>query len=323
MTAQDYIISELEKLNQPIKTAEVDPTKLEEAIFARVMSKKFRKLKASPFVIEFVKDSIHMAITEKKPIAIGCVHGGTKPWHFPEYPEVDWAELFVIIYHVQWMRYIAEVYEPGVWLEFYSMDVCQERMNNLPRSETDQYSKTFKDTIEFVRSYLPKDLKITYRRYGEDYADIRDYDTELDAAIAANSKKLDGALPAMTERQRYGTEMNVRPLPGQTDDPHWHEKVELIHMSVEDTPVFKAYIDDRRFIPSCPTPVEGTLIVGSTKKSLAKFWFAAGALEHTDKSYNQIVLTPKQLKSVKYNWEKVDLPGLVGKNFKRIRVVTP
>lgn len=321
MTAQEYIISELKKLREPIRHAETEPEKLEEAIYARVMSKKFRKLKASDFVKEFVKDSVHIAVSEGKPLAIGCAHGGTKPWHFPEYPEVDWAELFVIIYHVQWMRYIAEVYERGVWLEFYSMDVCLERMNNLPRSETDQYSASFIKIIEFVQQYLPENLTITYRRYGDDYDDIHDYDKELDIAIEANKKLLGGKLPTLTERQKYGTEMNVRPLPGQTLDPLWREKVELIHMSIEQTKTFVRYLEDRRFVPSCATPVEGTLTVGSTKKSLAKFWFAAGALEPKGDSFIEVVLTPKQLESLAFIWKDVKIKGLVGKNFSKIRIV--
>ncbi len=323
MTAQEYITSELEKLKQPIEASKVDPDKLEDAVLARVMSKKFRKLKASPFVIDFVKDSIKIAVSEGKPLAIGFVHGGSKPWSFDEYPEVDWSELFVMMYQIKWMRYIAEVYEPGVWLEFYSMDVCQERMNNLPRSETDQYTQTFKQTIDFIKHYLPDNLSITYRRYSDDYGDISDYDIELDAAIERTHEKLGRKLPDLSEAQKYATEMNVRPTVQQKKDPLWREKVEIIHMSIEDTETFKAYLDDRRFIPACPTPVEGTLVVGSTQKSIAKFWFGAGGLEkRSDGNYNEIVMTPKQLKKGDFLQENVHIDGLIGKNFNQIRVVS-
>ncbi len=322
MTAQEYIISELEKLKQPIEVSRVDPDKLEDAILARVLSKKFRKLKASAFVTDFVKDSIKIAVSQGKPLAIGFVHGGSKPWSFDEYPEVDWSELFAMMYQIKWMRYIAEVYEPGVWLEFYSMDVCQERMNNLPRPETDRYTETFKLTIEFVKQYLPENLSITYRRYSEDYDDISDYDIELDAAIERTRKKLGGKLPELTDAQKYATEMNVRPTEAQKSDPKWREKVEVIHKSVEDTEVFKAYLEDRRFIPACPTPVEGTLVVGSTKKSIAKFWFGVGGLEKTtDDDYNEIVMTPKHIKAGAFSWEAVHIDGLESKNFNQIRVV--
>jgi hypothetical protein len=140
MTAQAYIQSELEKLKQPTTHQDIGSASLDEAILARILSKKFRKLKVDQDTIDFCKESIKIALSENGPLSIGCVHGGTKLWRFDEYPEVDWAELFNMIYYAKWMRYIAEIYEPGVTLEYFSMDVVQLRLNNLPRAETDEYT---------------------------------------------------------------------------------------------------------------------------------------------------------------------------------------
>jgi hypothetical protein len=321
MTAQEYIATELDKLKQPITHVDIGETPLEEAVLARVLSKKFRKLKVDQDTIDFCKESIRIALSENGPLSIGCVHGGTKLWRFDEYPEVDWAELFNAIYYAKWMRYIAEVYEPGVVLEYFSMDVVQQRLNNLPRSETDQYTESFEKITEWMKQYLPNNIRFTHRRYGDAYKDLSEYDQELETAMKTVSDELGGKLPILTEEQRYMTELNVRVTPEQEKDPQWREKNELMHLAVERTKAMDDYVNDKRFIPVCPTPWPGVIATGSTKKSFAKFWYAVGALEHSGDSYNEIVLTPKQLKSARFGWQEVEFAGLMGKNFLKVRVL--
>lgn len=321
MTAQEYITAELEKLKQPITNVDIGNIPLDEAILARVLSKKFRKLKVDQDTIDFCKESIKIALSANRPLSIGCVHGGTKLWRFEEYPEVDWSELFNMIYYAKWMRYIADVYEPGVVLEYFSMDVVQLRLNNLPRSETDQYTQSFEKVIEWMKQYLPENIRFTHRRYGDAYKDLSEYDDELEVAMKTVSDELDGKLPVLTPEQRYMTELNVRITPEQGKDPLWREKNEHMHLAVERTKAMDDYVNDKRFIPVCPTPWPGVIATGSTKKSFAKFWYAVGALEPSNHSYNQIVLTPKQLKAARFDWESVTLRGLTGKNFSKIRVM--
>ncbi len=321
MTAQEYIASELEKLKQPITHVDIGNTPLEEAVLARVLSKKFRKLKVDQDTIDFCKESIRIAVNENGPLSIGCCHGGAKLWRFDEYPEVDWSELFNIIYYAKWMRYIAEVYEPGVVLEYFSMDVVQLRLNNLPRSETDLYTQSFVKIIDWIKQYLPKNITFTYRRYGDAYKKLSEYDLDLEQAMKTVLSELDGRLPVLTPEQIYMTELNVRVTPEQLQDPQWREKNELMHIALERTKAMDDYVNDKRFVPVCPTPWPGVIATGSTKKSFAKFWYAVGALEHSGNSYNQIVLTPKQLAKAAFDWEPVNLEGLQGKNFSRIRVL--
>jgi len=321
MTAQEYITTELEKLKQPITNVDLGDTPLEEAILARVLSKKFRKLKVDQDTIDFCKESIKIALSENSQLSIGCVHGGTKLWRFDEYPEVDWSELFNMIYYAKWMRYIAEVYKPGVVLEYFSMDIVQLRLNNLPRSETDQYTQSFEKIIEWMKQYLPNNIRFTHRRYGDTYKDLSEYDDELEVAMKTVSDELGGKLPVLTPEQRYMTELNVRITPEQEKDPEWREKNELMHQAVERTKAMDDYVNDKRFIPVCPTPWPGVIATGSTKKSFAKFWYAVGALEHSDGSYSQVVLTPKQLKASAFDWEDAKFVGISGKNFSRIRVI--
>ncbi len=321
MTAQEYVLSTLKKLAEPISMEDIGNTPIEDAIFAKVMSKKFRKVKADGTVIAVTKKAIAHSVKNNKPIIVNVIFGGNKLWHFDESPEIDWAELFVTTYLLRWMKSIASVYKPGAYLEYFSEDVVLENMNNLPRAETDQYSETFKTMLNWLQAYIPSGVSVGYKRYGDEYNDVSEYLAELEVAKAKVLKELGGKLPTLNEHQKEATELNVRLKPGQTDDPLWREKAELIHQSIERTETMERYINDTTMIPSCPTYFPGCIATGSTKKSYAKFWVAVGALEHAGDSYNELVLTPKQLESAKFNWEDVNIKGLKGKNFKRVRIL--
>lgn len=300
---------------------DIGNTPIEDAIFAKVMSKKFRKVKADETAISITKKAISLAVKDNKPISINCIFGGNKLWRLDESPEIDWAELFNVIYMARWLKSIASVYKPGARLEYYSEDVVLEAMNNLPKEETDQYSETFRTMLNWIKRYLPKPISITYRRYAEDYAKYEDFLAELEAAKEKVFKELGNKLPSLDEHAREATEMNVRLLPGQVDDPLWREKVELIHKSIERTETMERYLADPQYIQSCPTYFEGCITTGSTKKSYAKFWVGVGAVEPTENSYNAVILTPKQLASSDFDWEETRIEGLAGKNFHKIRVL--
>jgi hypothetical protein len=321
MTAQEHILSELQKLAEPVSVESINPASLEAAILAKVMSKKFRKLKADDDTITIAQKAIKLAVENSRPIAINVIFGGNKLWRLDEAPEIDWAELFATMYFARWLKSIASVYQPGARLELYSEDVVLENMNNLPRTETDRYSETFIAMLEWLKMYLPSNVSFSYRRYADEYSDIDDYYAELEVAKKKVLAELGGKLPVLNEAQRYATELNVRLNPGQADDPEWREKAELIHQSIERTPTMERYINDPQYIPACPTYFPGCIAIGSTKKSYAKFWVGVGALEMSDKGYSEVVLTPKQLEAAKFEWRGVHIEGLKGKNFNKIRIL--
>jgi len=119
MTAQDFIQQRLQELSTPEPLQEVPPDKLEKVILTKVLSKKFRKNKADDTAIELCKKAIRFAVANDKPIKVGLLFGGNKLWRFDEAPEVDWAELFNLIYFARWMKTIASVYEHGAEFEYY------------------------------------------------------------------------------------------------------------------------------------------------------------------------------------------------------------
>lgn len=323
MTAQEYIDSRLSGLRIFPEIAADQHTDSEELVRARLMSKKFRKLKATPACEEAVERVTKAAVKGQTPLTVSLLFGGNKLWRFDEAPEIDWAELFSLFYYVDWLKTVAAAHKPGVVLDYYSQDVSVESLNNVPRNETDKYSRTFREMLDWLAPYLPKGIQITYRRHFEEFNDPDDYYKELELGKQAVLKDNGGQLPKLTESMRIATELNVKLAPGQEVDPQWREKVELEHQAIFRTKTLGQYLSDPGIITISPTNYEGSdsIITGSTKRSYAKFWAGIGALERSGDSYDELVLTPKQLRLADFEWQDVQINGLRGKNFRKIRVM--
>jgi len=321
MTAQEYILSTLKALAEPVLIQDIDKIPLEDAIFAKVMSKKFRKTKADDDAIKITKTAIKYAVENKKPVKVGVLFGGNKLWRFEEAPEIDWAELFSLEYYIQWMKSIASVYEYGANFEYYSQNISIESLNGVPRSETDRYTDTFKAMLEWIKPYIPENITITYCLHADEYSDVSEYYAELEEGKKVILANGNGHLPELDDIQKASTELNVKLKPGQDDDPLWREKVELEHQAIFETKSLIPYLTDSTIIPTCPGAFPGLINPGSTKHSIAKFWAGVGALKKSGDDYHRMVLTPKQLESIEFDWQKVNIAGLSGKNFKRIRII--
>jgi len=302
---------------------DIGDTPIEEAILAKVMSKKFRKTKADQPAIDTAKEAIKLAVEAGEPVRLMLFFGGNKLWRFDEAPNIEWGELFSLVYYARWAKSIASVYTPGAIFEYFSMDVCVERMNNVPHEQTDQYSDGFKKLLEWVKPYIPKGVSIKYTRYGDLYKNREEFYKEVDVAKEEWLKDNDGKLPELNDAKKIATELNVRLKPGQVQDPQWREKAELEHRGLFGTKTGSAYMFSPALIPNCPTWYSGFIATGSTKRSLAKFWVGVGALEHSGDDYNEIILTPKQLEAAKFDWDDVTIPGLEGNNFSKVRVLKP
>lgn len=321
MTPAEYILSTLEVLSKPVPTVDISEVSLKDAVYSKVMSKKFRKLKPADLCVNLTKKAIEIAISENKPIRIVEMFGGNKLWRFNEAPEIDWAELFSLTFFIQWSRLIASVYEPGVIFEYLSQDISVESLNNVPRHETDKYSESFRELIKFVEPYLPPNISVKYTRHFELFDNPDDYYDEMISAKEEVLKENNGNLPVLTDVMKAATELNVKLKPAQSDDPLWREKVELEHQAIFKTKTLRVYCDSPDIIWTCPTFYPDCVVTGSTKRSMAKFWAAVGVLQEEKEEYAELVLTPKQLGSAIFNWEEIEIKGLEGRNFKKIRIL--
>mgnify|MGYP001564266881 CR=1 FL=1 len=141
---------------------------------------------------------------------------------------------------------------------------------------------------------------------------------KLKAARATNPQPL-------SDEARRSIEMNVKLTPEQEKDPLWREKVDLMHYAYYNlqglqTRTRPAYITEN--INAFAVFFEpNTIPIGTTKTSIVRFWVGVGALQKRDDSFIETILSPSQIEKTKATWEPIEIKGLHGKNFKRIRIV--
>jgi len=320
MEPNDYILQILEKLKDKESVTIDNKESIEDLIYKFLMSKKFRKYSTNPEYIDHIRSAIKLSVSKKEPIKLTLVFGGYKLWCLEESPEVDWAELFSLIYYTHWLKPICEVYKPGVWFDFYSDDVILEIMDNVPKKDTEEYIQSFEKLLGFIRSYLPENFSFTLNRVGDQYKNYDEFKKELQKRIQGVEEEL-GGLPTLTPEQIGLVDLNVKLKPGQKDDPKWREKVFLIHDGYSKVSKRRPYYrtPDKIFIIT--KQMKDSIAVGTTKTSVVKFWIGAGVLKKTVGSYIEYIFSPKQLESNVFIRERVDIKGLESVNFKTIRIL--
>jgi hypothetical protein len=321
MTAQKYLQTKLKELKtQAFLEEHSNKHELVDAIFRIITSKKFRKYKLSEEQAEHIKNSVTENVACNEPIKATLVFGGYKLWRLEEAPEADWAELFSLMYYTNWMKQVCEIYEAGVWFDFFSDDVIVPMMNNVPVSDTKAYQNSFKQLLKFIKPYQPNNLSMTFSRVGDQYVN---YDAfEKDRAIQKDilSSTLEGGLPQIDDIARSTLSLNVKTTPKQKKDAHWQEKVQLIHDSYAKVKGRRSYYRRSDKFNIMTTPNNGMLAVGTTKDSIMKFWIGTGVLVTRNDSYRQIIMSPNQLSKIMFDWQDINI-GIKGKNFNRIRII--
>lgn len=324
MTAQEYIKTQLQALNEPRNLPQPQSqAELINTIFALLTSKKFRKYSLTLEYSEHIKNSIKENVMNNQPINITFLGGSYKLWRLEEAPESDWAELFACMYYTRWIKPICDIYRYGVWFDFMLDDVIVAKLNNLDEADVDSYRESRDKILKFLKPYQPTNLNMTITGVGGLFDSREAYQKELDEAVQDLATKLPNGLPQLTQAQLATTELNTKATPEQLADPNWREKVELLHMAYMVVKGSTGYSTASNKIRAFTQPFpNGTCIaVGTTKDSIAKFWVAVGALKPRDGSFRQIILSPKQLSAAHSVWEEVKIDGLDGKNFSKIRIL--
>lgn len=294
-------------------------------IYTALMSKKFRKYSSTGTQKENIRAAIQEHIKDQTPIRIAFPFGAYKLWRFAESPEPDWAELFTLMYFARWVAPVCALYQPGVHIEFISDAVIVERMNNIPKADTDAYDKKLNELFAFIKKYVSDNLTFSLFQIGDLYTP-QEFEVDLAARMQEITDQNNGGYRRVPDEEIASIELNVRPAVGQTDDPQRREKVDLLHYGYYAVTKRRPYIRNPKNIIAFtfPLPTYPTCIaVGTTKRSVAKFWAGVGALKKEGDSYGEVVLSPEQEKRAQYNWQDVSIPNLQGKNFNRIRVLEP
>ncbi len=329
MDATQYINLQLEKLKEPLLLG-IKPknnSELASAIFSALMSKKFRKFAVPEKNQGIIKAAITKNIENNEPIKISWPFGGYKLWRLDENPEVDWAELFTLMYIIRWLKPICALYERGVEFTFWVDEVVIAKMNNIPQGELDAYQLSFSELLEFIKPWQPSNLSFEIFLERSQYESSEVFENGLTIEMEKLNKIRATNPQPLTDTAIRSIEMNVKLTSEQAKDPLWREKVDLMHyayynLQEQQSRVRPSYTKEN--IVAFTVFFEPNVIpIGSTKTSIVRFWVGVGALEKRGDSFIESILSLSQLQKTKYRWTSLHLNGLRGKNFSKIRITDP
>jgi hypothetical protein len=319
MNPQEYIQQKLIELKEFQPKQISDKKELQAEIFRLLMSKKFRKYSVTPDYQEHIKQSIEFNVNNNAPIKLTFPFGGYKLWRLEESPEVDWAEFFTIIYYTKWLKPICEIYKPGVTFIFYSDDIIVSRLDNINPEDTQAYRQSFQKLIDFIESYLPENLQFIYKRVIDQYKDGAEFEEDLASRIELLTNN-PNQLPAITETSQAMMDLNVKLTEKEKNDPKWREKNHLLHHAYLGVKYKRPFYRKEDNILIFTTPIKDSIAVGTTKRSIAKYWCGIGVLKKDNDTFNQFILSPKQIEDSNLIKQPLNLQGLEGKNFQTIKI---
>lgn len=323
MNAQGYIQSKLGGLREPLGiVVPANTEQLMDTIYKAITSKKFRRYSLGAEHAKHIESAIRLNVAQRQPIQLTLVFGGYKLWRLEESPEVDWAELFSLIYYTNWMTPICEFYEPGVWFDFFSDDVIVPKMNNISPDDTRAYVASFRELLDFIKPFQPKNLNMTLNRVGDQYENSEAFEKDLEEQMKIVAASHENSFPNLDDTMKATLDLNVRLTDEQRADSQWQSKVQLMHDGYAQVKGRRPYyrVPDKMSVMT--TPFNGMLSVGTTKDSIMKFWVGAGVLKKRDGEYRQLIFSPNQLANNEFSFEDVGISGLEGKTFKKVRVVS-
>lgn len=334
MTPQDYIESVLTTPAEPLSKTDqksLETMSIEDFLYSKLTSKKFRKWRVDELSEKQVRNAIHLATSGNKPLQFRYPFGGYKLWRLPSTPEVDWAEFFAIAYYLRYLSAIAAAYAPGLELIFSSDDLIIERMDNIPKADTDRYFASFQKLLDVFRPRLPANLKIDIVRVADFYNDAEAMEAELAENVEHFRQEYRDNVDASKKKTMYSTsELNIKfdgakDLTGLSED----QRREIIEMGPVYHDAYCSLAKRREFnrgedkIVIFTTPIPNALAIGTTKNSVTKFWTGYGVLESKADSYAARILSPDQLAKVSIEKYPVKIDGLTGQNFETIGVISP
>lgn len=319
--ATQFIVEKLNNLREELSRSEgISDEQTIDEIYKIVMSKKFRKYAVTPEYQAHIKSAISKAVSQKMPVPFVWVFGGYKLWSLAEAPLVDWAELFSFVYFTEWLKPITALYKPGVQFDFFSDDVIVPLMNNVDPEDTNAYIKSFESLLTHIEPFLPQGFNFSLHRVIDQYNSFEEFKGELNNNIQELTAKRQKEERPLTPTQIAMIDLNVKHSTKQQVDPLWREKVQIIHDAYSMASKRRPYYRNPDKIMVINTPITGAIAIGTTKTSVVKFWVGLGALKKSGDSFQEYILSPKQIAVTKFREEKISTPGLDMKNFQRIKI---
>ena len=285
-----------------------------ELLMRRLTSARFRKSSLNEDAKAQLASAVKLNVSKNEPLKFTYPFGGYKSWRTEGFPNADLAEFFTISYVSRFAKYIAEVYEPGVIVQFTSDDVIIEKIDNYRKEDLEVYSKTFVKIMDLFSPHLPSNVKLEFRRVVPDLYTSEEYQIDLEEAVRDFNSKDE----PLTNFNSAGFEFNFL-LNGKEDFTKLSED-ERLELFKELEPYSSAYLaiprrrafnrgEDKIVIFSAKIP--NAIDIGSTASSKAKFWAGTGVVEINGDHLVDRILSPKQFDGLQdeLGTEEIEIGG--------------
>lgn len=284
---------------------------IEDVIFYGLTSKKYRKWSLDDDTADHIRKAIKISLSSGNSISVIYPFGGYKAWNLPSAPMVDWSEYISILYYIEYLSFISNIYKPGVKLTFSSDDYIVEKIDNIPREKTNQYIVSFRKLLSFLSDYIPDNFSISLFRTCDLYGSKDELEKEL-ATNIINSKKYYSSLSneqinkevqrAKNSIQWSGKE-NLAWLNNDKDKAVQYIYKSLIYhgayMQLKKRQLFNR---SERSITIGSQKSRLTVPVGSTKRSVVKFWTGCAAIAlNSHNALSSTILSANQIQQLKHD----------------------
>lgn len=295
---------------------------VETFIFNKLDSSRFKASATEKGYLQKIKDKIHLSIMHDEPIYITLPFGATKNPYLPTAPAIDWAEVFNIAFIREYLKPIAAAYKNGVILEYVSVAVFEEKVNRIPKKDTDLYDKEFQKLIEYYQKFLPENFKLRYFRV-EDSIPRSQIEKLIGIKMEELRKTWNKQTPEVIEYKLIRAKRNSIYNP---NDSHFDS---LILNSALGHDAFcsecwttdAAPWDKKNMITLAHNYTTGWAIhVRSTPGSSVNFWSGIGVLLDRNGKYIPTVLSPKQYQEQKQEIKEVKV-NIFGESFANLNTL--
>lgn len=291
---------------------------LNQTLYNKFSSKKFRKWKIQPACEKRIKKAIETAILNKHELQVILPAGAYKLWRLPSFPEVDWAEFFNLSYVLKYLAPIWALYPKGVTFNYYLFTLLMQKSNNLSAEEVKLYIDSFQTLINLFLKFTPPNLKISIVKDVDFYAE-NEYFSILEKSLVNAATVFDQFPIERKEKYLKSSRLNIK---GDADE----EKIKLgalyeVAGNVDCFPKINEWVFDKDKIIIFPQSKTEFIGIGSTHSSITKYWTGFGVLEKNKDGFNDRILSPRQFEMVnKLTYDTVPTKIINLKNFSDIQV---
>lgn len=307
-------------------------------IVDKLIRKKFRR-RISEEIRKDVARKVIMSIREDRAIHLVLPMGAYKHFRNPSYPETDWAELFHLRWMVEYILPILAVHEPGVILEYVSMDLIVSRMNNYPEKSLDLYSKTFQKVLDWFSSYIPSNMELRSFRT-RDRVDRAGIIRKIESILPERRAAFDKLSASEQEHELHRSTRSIlwsgeQDLTNLTDAQKRDRVIEsrLVELAYDELELEPENLGDYYSRDnhidmwfsaglSQDNP-DGCLTIAGSEGSIVDFWIGHGVLQRHNDSLHGTIISQQQYADAKGSFQVVPItPELLPlQNYKTIEIL--